>query len=97
MQDNQPDIEAGSSSPVDENDDNDEKATAKTRVSWTAKDFVQSNTTFQCKYDDPVAVTEPVEYFLKYFSEEVFDEMARCTKLMSWKQKERFSQPLQRT
>lgn len=81
MQANQPDIEAGPSSPVDEDDDDDGKSTAKTRVAWTAKDFVRPDTTFQFEYDDPVAVAEPVEYFMKYFSEEVFEEMARCTNI----------------
>ncbi|KAH8039331.1 hypothetical protein HPB51_005661 [Rhipicephalus microplus] len=79
--DNQPDVAAGPSSPVDENDNNDGESTAKTRVSCTAKDFVRPDTTFQCEYDDPVAVTEPIEYFLKYISEEVFEEMARCTNI----------------
>ncbi|KAH8022268.1 hypothetical protein HPB51_023155 [Rhipicephalus microplus] len=79
--DNQPDVAAGPSSPVDENDNNDGESTAKTRVSWTAKDFVRPDTTFQCEYDDPVAVAEPIEYFLKYISEEVFEEMARCTNI----------------
>ncbi|KAL3208490.1 hypothetical protein MRX96_039048 [Rhipicephalus microplus] len=36
--DNQPDVAAGPSSPVDENDNNDGESTAKTRVLWTAKD-----------------------------------------------------------
>lgn len=66
---------------VDENDEDNGKATAKSRVSWTAKDFVRPDTTFQCEYDDPVAVAEPVEYFLKYISEEVFEEKARCTNI----------------
>ncbi|KAH8022498.1 hypothetical protein MRX96_054168 [Rhipicephalus microplus] len=69
------------SSPVDEKDNNDGESTAKTRVSWTAKDFVRPDTTFPCEYDDPVAVAEPIKYFLKYISEEVFEEMASCTNI----------------
>lgn len=80
-QDNQPDVEAGPSSPMNENDDDDGKATAKGRVSCTTKGFVRPDTTFQCEYDHPVAVAEPVEYFLTYISEEVFEEMSRCTNI----------------
>ncbi|KAL3246924.1 hypothetical protein MRX96_057366 [Rhipicephalus microplus] len=61
--DNQPDAATGPSSPVDEND-NDGEFTAKTRVSWTAKNFVHPRTTYYGEYDDPVAVAEPIEYFL---------------------------------
>ncbi|XP_065289748.1 piggyBac transposable element-derived protein 3-like [Dermacentor albipictus] len=53
----------------------------KRKAVWTSAEFEPPDTTFHSAGRDVSAVIEPCEYFFRYFTEELFEEIARCTNI----------------
>ncbi|XP_037275023.2 piggyBac transposable element-derived protein 3 [Rhipicephalus microplus] len=56
----------------------------KRKVVWTTAEFDRPPTTFHRSSDTDVnLVSEPLEYFLRYITDDIFEEIARCTNIYS--------------
>lgn len=68
--------------PLDHGDQHEVVGQQKKRpVLWVTSEFEPPDTTFRPTARDVSAIMEPCEYFFKYFTDELFEEIARCTNI----------------
>ncbi|KAH6929196.1 hypothetical protein HPB50_024106 [Hyalomma asiaticum] len=65
----------------DQDDQHEVVGQQKRPLLWVTSEFEPPDTTFCPEARDVSAMREPCEYFFKYFTDELFQEIARCTNI----------------
>ncbi|KAK8774666.1 hypothetical protein V5799_010801, partial [Amblyomma americanum] len=58
----------------------------KVEVKWISKDFTPTNTDCTFSQQPTTSLLEPLQYFLKYFTQDIFSELAKFTNIYALQQ-----------